>query len=419
MHRRWLRWRWIIPGLLLVALGYAAFSDNIHVWPVRNTLRYQLAHWWGPVDPALGHASIAGCLHTPEGAALDTAHIVASDISGHIYQARSDAQGCYTLADLPPGVVTPYITAPGYASRALTPWSGSYSLRDGATTRIDGVLERQSPSTPAPGTLLRIGAPALASAVNPQPSQALRRSISFSSLGQANQQTFVYTPEGSSRPLPVLLAVYPGQADEWESVSVPLSAAGYAVVAIGPAYSLDLERDVDELQQLIGLLRAGAIPGADGQQIALLAGSYSSLHVLRLLDEDIGFTGVVLLGPISDLFDLRERFEAGTFVPPYGLDQALIALGWPDRETKRYADYSAVYHVRPDWPPLLILHSSADEVVPPAQSHTLVGELEAAEVAVDAEFFSGMAHYLRTDENSPELEHMYQRTQAFLHAQMP
>ncbi len=165
---------------------------------------------------------------------------------------------------------------------------------------------------------------------------AVRRQLSYDSGGRPNQLTYLYTPVAAGdAPLPTLLAVYPGAADTWEGVSIPLAAAGYAVVAVGPAYALDLEDDIAELQRLVAFARAGALPGADGERMALLGGSYSSLHVQALLERDSGFRGVVLLGGISDIFDMRRRFEHGSFIPPFGLDQALIALGTPDISPER------------------------------------------------------------------------------------
>ncbi len=186
------------------------------------------------------------------------------------------------------------------------------------------------------------------------------------------------------------------------------------MVAVGPVYSLDLEADIAELKRLLALLRAGAVPQVDATRLAILGGSYSSLHVQRLLRDDPGFRGVVLLGPISDLFDLRQRFEAGTLLPPYGLDKALIALGWPNTAMQNYAPYSAVYHLRPDQPPLLLLHSRADEIVPTAQSERLASELERLGVPVEAHFFDGMAHYLYTDRPSAQLDELYGLTLDFL-----
>jgi pimeloyl-ACP methyl ester carboxylesterase len=130
-------------------------------------------------------------------------------------------------------------------------------------------------------------------------------------------------------------------------VSLPLAQAGYAVIAVGPAYALDLEPDVDDLQRLITMARDGTLPRADGTRIGALGGSYSGLHVFRLAARDPeAIQAALLLGPPTDAFDLRRRFEAGSFHPPFGLDQVLIALGLPDRAPERYWRYSARYHAR-------------------------------------------------------------------------
>jgi dipeptidyl aminopeptidase/acylaminoacyl peptidase len=197
-------------------------------------------------------------------------------------------------------------------------------------------------------------------------------------------------------------------------VSIPLASAGYAVLAVGPAYALDLEPDIAELQRLIAFARAGRLPGVDGSRIALLGGSYSGLHVLRYLERDIDFACVVLLGPPSDLFDMRRRFENGSFFPPYGLDQALIALGTPDRSPERYWRYSAAYHLRGDTPPLLLLHSKQDEVIPYQQSELLARALDRVGAPYEMHVFDGMKHYLLATEASPELSELYRLTLGFL-----
>src|SRR5207253_11256680 len=111
----------------------------------------------------------------------------------------------------------------------------------------------------------------------------LRRQLSYDSGGRPNQLTYLYTPVvAGTQPLPTVLAVYPGPADQWEGVSVSLAAAGYAVIAVGPVYTLNLEDDIVELQRLVAFVRAGALPGTDGRRMAVLGGSYSSLHVYRL-----------------------------------------------------------------------------------------------------------------------------------------
>src|SRR5206468_1713623 len=158
--------------------------------------------------------------------------------------------------------------------------------------------------------------------------------------------------EGRSAKLPLLVTVYPGPVEEWECASVPLAQAGYAVVAFGPPYSFELERDVEHVEWALRLARGDQLPGVDGGRIAVLGGSYSALHVLRVVERRAGervLGAAVLLGPPVDLFDMRRRLEDRTFVPPFGLDQALVALGLPDRLPLRYWRYSGVYHVRSDW----------------------------------------------------------------------
>ena len=49
---------------------------------------------------------------------------------------------------------------------------------------------------------------------------------------------------------------------------------------------------------------------------------------------------------------LRRRFEQGSFIPPFGLDQALIALGTPDISPERPWRYSSRFHLRRDLPVL-------------------------------------------------------------------
>jgi acetyl esterase/lipase len=409
--------RWIALALLVVLASYLATSQNVRIWPVRNTLLYRLDGWWqgqfGPDAPA-GAGEIAGCVQAAQGGTLPGASVLVSEADGALHQATSGPDGCYRLGGLPTGRYVPWISAAGYADAVVEPWGLPLSLDAGEAERASAVLHPAAAAPFDPASALRLGAPLTMTVDVPGPALAVRRQIWIESAAGPNQPTFIYTPVTTTAALPTLLAVYPGTAEEWEGVSIPLAAAGYAVVAVGPEYSLDLEADIAELKRLVALIRGGGIPGADGGRLAIMGGSYSSLHVQRLLRDDTGFRGAVLLGPISDLFDLRRRFAAGTFMPPFGLDQALIALGWPSTSIERYATYSALYHVRADLPPILLMHSRADEIVPAEQSERLVGALRASGVATEAHFFDGMSHYLRTDQPSPDLDTLYATTLDFL-----
>ncbi|HXI16797.1 MAG TPA: prolyl oligopeptidase family serine peptidase [Chloroflexota bacterium] len=330
----------IIAALLAVALLWLATTGDVRVWPVRNTLQYKLfTFWW-----------------TITGTAVDW------DPNAIIDRGKRT------------GTLQPNAAEPALAA----------------------------------GVGLTLGDPEVVTSQTPLPGRAVRRSVSFQSGGRSNQLTLLYTPEWVplGAVLPVLLTVYPGPADGWEAASVPLAEAGYAVIAVGPAYSFALERDIDELARLLRFAREGRLPGADGSRLAVLGGSYSGLHVLRLLQREHGqmdLRAVVLMGAPTDLFDMRRRLEDRSFVPPFGLDQALIALGIPNRNPARYWRYSGAYHVRPKAPPHLLIHSRSDDVVPYQQSELLARSLAGAGVPHELHLMDGGSHYLLSNETEARL----------------
>ncbi len=359
--------------------------------------------------------ALYGCVRGVGAVPLASAAVIVAERDGAVHQAQADARGCYEIAGLPAGRYVPIVSAPGYDAAAIRPWGLPARIGAGDRTQLDAALVPLSLPAVRPGLMLQISAPVTLTWALPQPGMAVRRQLSYDSGGRPNQLTYLYTPVAAGdAPLPTLLAVYPGAADTWEGVSIPLAAAGYAVVAVGPAYALDLEDDIAELQRLVAFARAGALPGADGERMALLGGSYSSLHVQALLERDSGFRGVVLLGGISDIFDMRRRFEHGSFIPPFGLDQALIALGTPDISPERPWRYSSRFHLRRGLPPMLLMHSRNDEIVPFQQSEQLAADLARLGVPHEAHFFDGLSHYLLADQPSAELTSLYDLTLAFL-----
>jgi dipeptidyl aminopeptidase/acylaminoacyl peptidase len=109
---------------------------------------------------------------------------------------------------------------------------------------------------------------------------------------------------------------------------------------------------------------------------------------------------------------MRKHLEDGTFIPPFGLDKVLVALGLPDRQPERYWTNSGAYHVQPDFPPILIIHSRDDEVVPIDQSDLLVAALAEAGVPHQAHYFDGASHYLLSP--GGEALEIYDLTLSFL-----
>ncbi|HEY0734699.1 MAG TPA: carboxypeptidase regulatory-like domain-containing protein [Herpetosiphonaceae bacterium] len=406
----------ILAFLVVLIAVFLMATDSPRVWPYRHAAQYLLLDRLGLVRPpdSSQRGTMQGVVRSSLGQPIAGARVLLPAVDGTTFSAESDAQGRYVLPDVPAGSYLPVAGAPGFADTTMRTLLG-IGVAAGQTTPLDITLSPRPLSRVSSPTDVRLSEPEAWQIEKPLPSSAIRRQISFQADSRSNQLTFLYTPnDGATTPLPTLLAVYPGSADTWESVSLPLAQAGYAVIAVGPAYALDLESDVDDLQRMVDLARSGALPRADGSRIGVLAGSYSGLHVLRLAVRapDV-LDSALLLGPPTDLFELRRLFEEGSFFPPFGLDQALIALGLPDRMPERYWRYSARYHARDLNIPLMLIHSKEDEVVPFTQSQLLADELQRLGKPHELHILEGMGHYLLATERTPAIDDLFNTTLDF------
>jgi dipeptidyl aminopeptidase/acylaminoacyl peptidase len=399
---------WILGLGLLLALGvWFVTTNNANIWPIRNTVQYHMLRWWwgiaGQHAPG-GSGTLTGTVQNSQGEPIWGAWVLVSSWDGTTFSDYSGKNGRYTINNIPAGKVEPVAGAPGHQNAILRDGWRYLQVSANQTTTANVTLPFQMPQPVVPGQNLTLTDSLIFTCTTPLTTTAARQEVTFDSGGQLNQPTFYYTPVTATLTsrLPVLLVVYPGPADTWECVSIPLAAAGYAVIAAGPAYTFELENDIDELQRLVTFARNNQFPGANGNIIVPLGGSYSSIHVQRLLQRDQDFTAAVLFGPPTDLFDMRRRLENGTYIPPFGLDKALIALGLPSREPLRYWQYSGAYHVRPNFPPMIVFHSRSDDVVPYQQGELLANNLELAGVPHEAHFFDGTGHYL-FDQDSLQL----------------
>ena|GEM_PF-516032 len=438
----------LLAALTLASTFWLAGTDDVRVWPARNLAASRLERWWRqhrlPALPAAtgkqlagGTGTLRGHVRDPSGRPIEGARLLLAEPDGTTHEATSDAGGSYLIADIPAGFYVPVAGAAGYADttfgrRRLPGWLGwldwlappGVAIHAGAETIQEVILAPASAPAVAAASRVQVGEAETLTCEHPMAARARRRQIELWSGPRPDPPALLYTPATSGEPAdsrPLLLTVYPGPAGEWECASVPLAAAGYAVVATGPAYSFDLEPGVDELMRLLQLARAGQLPGVDGTRVAVLGGSYSSLHVLRLLERgglvpagsgSSPIRAALLLGPVADLFDMRRRLEDGTFIPPFGLDQALLALGPPDRQPLRYWRYSGVYHVRADLPPVALIHSRSDDVVPFQQSERLAAALAAAGVPHELHLLEGGGHYLLAEDAEARL--IYDLSLAFL-----
>jgi pimeloyl-ACP methyl ester carboxylesterase len=416
LRRIWL----ILAAVLVLGMGYLLLTDNSRIVPYRNAVQYLLLRRLGAfeqvAEPQRG--TLQGTVRTRGGQPITDATVLLPMIDGTVVSTETDGQGQYTL-QAPAGSYVPVAGAPSFDDAVVHTLLG-VGIAPNQTTRLDITLEPRSERAVTPPQEVQIGAPQGYVVEKPLPATAIRREITYTVDGRPNQPTFYYTPnDGGETPLPVLLAVYPGPAASWEIVSLPLAQAGYAVIAVGPAYALDLEPDIDDLERLIGMTKEGQLPRADGSRIGALGGSYSSLHVLRLTIRDPqAIDAALLLGPPTDIFELRRLFEEGTFFLPFGLDQAMIALGLPSRAPERYWRYSARYHARDINIPLMLIHSKEDEIVPFTQSEILAEELRRLGKPHELIILEGLSHYLYAPEYASEVDDLFRTTVNFFDQQL-
>lgn len=418
----------LLGCMLAPVAGWTLTTESADVWPMRNTLQYALVSaWWDLAGrPTLGEpTTVIGSVRDGDGRVLGGVRVLLTAWDGTTYSGRSAADGNYRIEQVPGGTYAAVAGVPGQGEavqRMVRLGGGGRTLN--LLLGRKGVGPAVAPDDAQPSGQRTAISDAFST--TPIPARALRWELPLTEAGHASgrlartrgERALLYLPwdaNQGNRSNPLLLTAYPGPADEWESASVPLAAAGYAVVAYGPPYSFEPERAVGALRGIISAARLGRLPGVDASRIAVLGGSYSGMHVLRLLQLEHGNAAIkaaVLMGAPADLFDMRRRLEDRSFVPPFGLDQALVALGFPDREPLRYWRYSGAYHVRAGVPPALLIHSRQDDVVPYQQSELLARTFSEVGVPHELHLLDGGSHYLLSAE--PDARRIYELTLRFL-----
>ena len=447
-------WRLALAAIaflsIAVPVAWDASGRVEALWPVRNVIAHDVAGILTPIVPAdiqvVGTGSLRGTVHDDVGRPVPGATVLAAMPDGSVTEARTLADGTWTLTGIPVGRHPVWIGAPGFApvtmihradaglTGRLRAWfEPGIEVTSGtadAGTGIDVVLAPETPPIPVPDTPETVmdATEVTLSCERPVPSTARRSGVTISRMGVPSGEIFRYRADdnaGTSQPVVrrPLLVVYPGPASQWECASIPLASAGFEVIAYGPPYTFAIEREIRILRLLLASLGMSdpADRGAESRpgqsRPAILAGSYSAIHALRVVqDTSPGTIGaVVLMGPPVNLLDLRHRLETGDYRPPFGLDRALIALGMPDREVARHARYSARFHVTASHPPTLVIHSRSDDVVPVAQGEAYLSALRNAGVAAEGMILDGGGHYLLST-GGGEADAILSRTVSFLMA---
>lgn len=382
--------------------------------PESNVLGYLLARQLGTTGPMPIHAtgSITGRVLDPAGRPLAEATALVARRDGTPFAATTDAQGRYTLRDVPVGQYVPAAVAPGYEETAAADLLGVPRLVTVQTGDVapapDLVLEPHlSAPLPAPfpaAVDLRPTASYTATSPFPAGATADVRAFAFTRAGAVVDTLRLYLPaqRPPDRKLPLLYMVYPTQVDAWESVSVGFAAAGYAFLAISPiaARAVDIDAHAQDARVGLALARRGDLdPTISPDDVIVLGGSFSSPILHRLLrDETASVAAWITVGGISNALSGAADFYAGRIELPAEYEFAIPALGPPNLYPLPLLRYSPVYTAA-QLPPTLIIHTAADRVTPIDQAYQLEAALQAAGVPVETYYYEDVSHYLQIGEN--------------------
>lgn len=442
-----------VGAVLLIILGlvalYLPLAEQLETVLLRNTLeRYAQKGWAGLTGeykfPIQGEAAgiVTGTVKDGQGKPIARANVVVSDPTGFSWTASSDAEGHYAVNGVPPGHYLPMAARAGYldvgaaGNGPLGAWRMVASVRGGQTTaNIDFVMKQREPYRVVPGNTLKLDQFGETSRDNPVPSRVLRRTFTFENEG-LQKAGIVYEPtaDRGPGPFPILLIVYPGPANGWEGVSVPLAAQGFVVVAYQPELfgphperGLNLRGDVKDLIELYNYAKAGYFSErGDPQKVVITGGSVSTVYTYLLMreietssaQEKAALKGGIAYGGLADLYRYRYDWHRGTlYIDPgiQDLETMLVAFGRPDLRPEIYMLFSPVYHLEPgSLPPMLVVHTSKDTIVPINQNTLLVGVMERLKLTHKAIVYPDIEHYLDTSKPDPAQRDMLDKTIDYL-----
>jgi dipeptidyl aminopeptidase/acylaminoacyl peptidase len=164
----------------------------------------------------------------------------------------------------------------------------------------------------------------------------------------------------------------------------------------------------------VAYLQDGQLTLADTERQGWLGGSYSGLILYQAFWEDPTLAdAMVLVGNISDGFLWVQALYDETLEIPDWHVAAIAALGRPDKVPEFYLQHSPAFFAE-YLPPALVIHTTADEVVPYNQSLRLDEALTAAGATHELFIYEDTSHYLDQVNITPDTAEVYRRMTVFL-----
>jgi len=227
-------------------------------------------------------------------------------------------------------------------------------------------------------------------------------------LGFRPLELDLYVPAGLEGPVPVVVYVHGGGWQRGSRRDPPplldadfydqIATQGLAVAAVD--YRLSGEArfpaPLEDVRAAVGWVRDHAADYALDPERVFLWGDSAGGH-LALLAALTGSAvrAVVAWFPVTDLVGMPFDLAEASGVPDSGPDsREARLLGAPAASVPDLArQASPVAHVRADAPPVLLMHGTADDLVPAAQSIRLAEALGRAGARVELELVPGASHF--------------------------
>lgn len=422
LRRRWRPILLVSASILVLGLLFAARTPQGAA--LMNIVDYRLRLvWWsltgGPTYDPSRTGSLSGTIHDDAGAPLADAIALVSSVRGEVYQARTDDAGHFRIDGVPTGVYVPLAAA----------WD--YQAVNGPEVRIAAGRERRNidfvlppyVSTPVDPQNVQVGPPQQSSSRFPTPMVATRIPFTFTLDGVEVNGGQVYLPDTGEPPRSVLFIVYPSAPLNWDAASVALTRDGAAIVAIGPDKDrgLDMDGHTRDMRAAFQLWHTGQLDTdqanlsqlAADQRWVLMSGSFGSFILFRALRDLPPVPAIVNVGGVSDAFlGIQSLYSTELKIPP-PYDNAVAALGRPDRDPAFFFDFSPIFYVT-HLPPMFIVHSYGDEVIPYNQSQALDAAMTKAGMPHELFLYEDTTHYLDAYNPTPATYEVFERTLKFV-----
>ena len=188
---------------------------------------------------------------------------------------------------------------------------------------------------------------------------------------------------------------------------------GNPVLALGPHTSggLDIDQHARNFRAVLQLWQNGQLTplGQPNDTWVAMSGSFGSLILFKALaDLPEPPTAIVDVGGISDAFlGIQALYDADLAIPP-PYDSAVAALGRPDRDPAFFYGFSPVFNAD-KLPPIFVIHTTNDEVIPSNQAEALDRALTAAGVPHELLLYEDTTHYLDAYHPTPGTRLVYDR----------